>query len=85
MDKSCLLNTLAISRSVLGTWDLLFPTLECDLRKNPKSKVSKTKRKKKKKCFVTTPSTTLACRELRTIVIKKETISFYLQGLVNTI
>jgi hypothetical protein len=36
MDKSCLLNTLAISQSALGTSDLQFLTLKCDLRKNPK-------------------------------------------------
>jgi hypothetical protein len=46
MDKNWLINTLAISRSALGTWDLLFLTIKCDLRKNSKSKVSKTKKKK---------------------------------------
>jgi hypothetical protein len=45
MDKNWLINTLAISPSALGTWDLLFLTLKCDFRKNPKSKVSKTQKK----------------------------------------
>ncbi len=45
MDKNWLINTLAISRSALGTWDLLFLTLKCDLSKNPNSKVSKTQKK----------------------------------------
>jgi hypothetical protein len=46
MDKIWLIDTLAISQSALGTWDLLFLTLKCDFRKNPKSKVSKTQKKK---------------------------------------
>jgi hypothetical protein len=84
MDKIWFINTLAISQSVLGTWDLLFLTLKCDLRKNKKSKVSKTQ---KKKMFVNPPRTTLISTELAMIVTKKrkETISFYLQGLINRI
>ncbi len=46
MDKNWLINTLTISWSALGTWDFLFLTLKCDLKKNPKSKVSKTQKKK---------------------------------------
>jgi hypothetical protein len=42
MDKSWPLNTPAISQSVFGTWDLLFLILKSDLRKNKKSRVSKT-------------------------------------------
>jgi hypothetical protein len=46
MDKNWLLNTQTFSQRALGTWDLLFLTLKCDLRKNPKSKVSKKQKKK---------------------------------------
>jgi hypothetical protein len=64
---------LSISQSALQTWDLLFLILKCDLRKNPKCP-----KQKRKRCFVTPPSTNLACRELATIVTKKERINFFL-------
>jgi hypothetical protein len=40
------LNRLAISRSALGTWELLFMIVKYDFKKNPKSKVSKTVKEK---------------------------------------
>jgi hypothetical protein len=78
MDKNWLLNTQTFSQRALGTWELLFLTLKCDLRKNPKSKVSK--KQKKKRCFVTPPSTTLTFRELATIVTKDEGHNFFLSS-----
>jgi len=80
MNKNCLLNTLAIFSSAFRTYDLLFLTLNCDLRENPNPKCPKQKRKK---CFVNPPNTTLACKELANIVIKKERNNFFLSSKID--